>query len=678
MESESQPKLVPQALSTLTANDSSHNSGGIHPRSSAFSGGDETLSRDSTAKTATTITVPAADATGSHGNIETGHNQELVESTLFLLQETIWNTLVQMRNRESIYDCYSAAKSRYQNQYTCLVHIDYIFKILMNYPAEVLSAMYIPVILRFFKWCLSLQQLPRDLRGTRFIITTKKGIAFLMANWNEYCYNTATLYQAFKALKLLQNLEMALFPQKPDMYTDQPDDEAEDPNWSPLDESQLESLIVSINKNSATSTAPPFSTNDYSNQQNSDIPDYFPLDYSNQQPSATGPSSAPMPPISSTQQQAPQFYGVHQSPLSHTYSEFHEPFTTQPAILNHDITQQQNLDNLFGQTIPEIFQRLNALGNANDDLRRQNNVLSESLRNIKYQLLLLKNNMDNVFPKTPSPTSSKMESSQFQPNLPESIILAQPDPMDTSNIGGNDDTKINLDVGSRASTGYDNLLPYHSSTNAFQFGTELKIAERLTKDEAATVFSSGGRSGTSPMPPMATIVGSSTASNISEGRYPTLRKPKVKVREFTGATLTKGESYQPPLTPEGKSYLVDEDGKLAIVMANDQDSIFGMYNEYYQSLRPQIDSFVNDFGKRNLVHFKKKRTFQKKKAFVQWVERISHSMDIPPEDVLDLIDEVRQKENRSVVWSCNNLGSMKDAFVKHKPEFREAALSDTD
>ncbi|SCU87282.1 LAFA_0E05798g1_1 [Lachancea sp. 'fantastica'] len=600
------------------------------------------------------------------------HSPELVESTLFLLQETLWNTLLQMRNRESVYDCYSAAKSRHQTQYTCLLHIDSIFKILMAYPAEVLSAMYIPVILRYFKWCFSVEQDPRGTRSNRFIVTTKRGIAFLTANWNEYGYNTATLYQAFKALKLLQDIEVSLFPHKPAIYTNHSDDEAKNPNWTPLDDTQLESLVVSSNKNPSTVAALPLMAPEYLNQPNTGVPEYLPLDLSNQSPSV---------PVAPLQPTSHQFYGVHQSPFPSSLSEFQEPFVVPPQPSNLEADQQQRLDQLFSHTLPDISQKLHALGAANDDLRRQNNILSESLRNLRYQFMLLKNSTESALPKTPSPPSPKMELSQFQESVAGNIALGGSEPMESTDLSGvGHATKLELDVPSRTTAPYDAGLPYDSTTTAFRFDPGLKVNEPIAADESVTVFGAEGKSQTSPLQHSAPLMMAhlSAGSNASSSGKLAIKKPRNKFREFMGATLTKGETYQPPVTPEGKHYYLDEDGKLAIVMANDQDSIYGMYNEYYQSLRPQIDAFVNDFGKRNLVHFRKKRTFQKKKAFVQWVERISYAKGLSPETVLGMIDEVRHLEKRSVVWSCNNLSSMKEAFVKHKPDFRDIAMSDTD
>ncbi|SCU90354.1 LADA_0F03488g1_1 [Lachancea dasiensis] len=596
--------------------------------------------------------------------------EQFAESTLFLLQETLSNILIQMRNRETTHDCYTAATARHHNRPDFLAHIENIFKTLRNYPAEILSAMYIPVILRFFKWCFSLQQPTPDPRRSRFIVTTKKGIAFLMANWNEYGYNTATLYQAFKALKLLQELEATLLPQKPAAYTEQPDEEADSPNWRPLDDSQLERLIDSIGKSSNSSNVPVYQAPDYSHMQNTNLSDFMPLDYTGQLTNINNPAL-------STNQPIHPLYGVHQSPLPTSFSEIHEPFPGQSGPSNHGLHEEQpagKLDRLLSQTIPEIFHRLNSLGAANDELRRQNNLLSEGLQNLKYQFTYWKNNPEDVFPKTPSPISSNQLSSQLKSDLPGSLLPGHPDPIDLSHVVANEG-KLATDAAGRLSMPYDSMLPYSSSTAASGFISEMPKPAHLAEQTPSSVYAS-------QLPPVGSM---QTAVQANPGRLSSSvsvripsKKPRNKVREFAGATLTKGETYLPPVTPNGKNYLVDEEGKLAIVMANDQNSVYGMYNEYYQSLRPQIDSYVADFGKRSLMHFKKKRTFQKKKAFVQWVERISHFKDLSPEDVLDLIDEVRLKENRSVVWSCNNLSNMKEAFVRYKPDFRDVALYDTD
>ena len=126
------------------------------------------------------------------------------------------------------------------------------------------------------------------------------------------------------------------------------------------------------------------------------------------------------------------------------------------------------------------------------------------------------------------------------------------------------------------------------------------------------------------------------------------KKPKPVSYNYEGAKLTKGETYHPPQAPDGKRYLLDEEGKLAIVMAPVQSSVYGVYNEYYQSLRPQVDAYAEDYGKKSIGHFRKKRTFQKKKAFVQWVERLSDLNGIPPELVLDMIDDCLLYTSRCV------------------------------
>ncbi|AGO13955.1 AaceriAGR093Wp [[Ashbya] aceris (nom. inval.)] len=156
------------------------------------------------------------------------------------------------------------------------------------------------------------------------------------------------------------------------------------------------------------------------------------------------------------------------------------------------------------------------------------------------------------------------------------------------------------------------------------------------------------------------------------------KKPRPRYKESQGSKLSKGMQYQPPLTADGKNYLVDDEGKFSIIMSNDQDSIYSIYNEFYQSLKLQVEAFVQDFGKSKLVQFRKKRTFQKKKAFVYLVEKIAYFTKLSPEQVLDIVDNVRLKEEKSVVWVCNNLGALKSALVKYRPDLHDIIMSDPD
>ncbi|AET39377.1 transcription activator GCR1-like domain-containing protein Ecym_4314 [Eremothecium cymbalariae DBVPG len=170
----------------------------------------------------------------------------------------------------------------------------------------------------------------------------------------------------------------------------------------------------------------------------------------------------------------------------------------------------------------------------------------------------------------------------------------------------------------------------------------------------------------------------SNTNNLSSSTEHKLKKLRSRYKESSGSKLSKGVQYQPPLTSEGKRYMLGEDGKFSIVMSSDQDSIYSIYNEFYQSLKLQVDSFVQDYGKSKLTQFRKKRTFQKKKAFVYLVEKISYFSKLPPEQVLDIVDDVRIKEGKSVVWVCNNLGSLKYALVKYRPKLKDIIMGYND
>ncbi|CAG98640.1 transcription activator GCR1-like domain-containing protein [Kluyveromyces lactis] len=134
------------------------------------------------------------------------------------------------------------------------------------------------------------------------------------------------------------------------------------------------------------------------------------------------------------------------------------------------------------------------------------------------------------------------------------------------------------------------------------------------------------------------------------------------------ASVSKGQQFKPPLSEDGKNYLVTDDGSLSIVMKNDLDSVYSIYNEFMQSLKPQIDSFVQDHGRSKLAKFQKKRTFQKRKAFCSFVETIVNSTSFTSEEILDIIDGIRAQNDHSVIWVCNNLNQLKMDLLKQRPD----------
>ena len=158
-------------------------------------------------------------------------------------------------------------------------------------------------------------------------------------------------------------------------------------------------------------------------------------------------------------------------------------------------------------------------------------------------------------------------------------------------------------------------------------------------------------------------------TKFKEPKASTNRGKKSKIKEPQVSFISKGKQFQPPYSQTGKRYLLGPDGNLNIIMKNDLDSVYSIYNEFFQSLKRQIDSFVQDHGRSRLAHFKKKRTFQKRKAFCYLVETIANFSNLPAEQVLDLIHDIRTQENRSVIWVCNNLNQLKHDIIRRRPEF---------
>lgn len=608
-----------------------------------------------------------SDSPGTRRSSQAAELTNSVDSTLNLLQDVLWNVLVHIRGHGTFESCYSLAKRRYEAHYQSLVSVECIFKTLANYPAEILSAMYIPVILRFFKWCSSVRQLPPEFKGSRFLITTKKGITFLMTNLSECSYNAATLYQAFRALKLLQSLEIALFPQKPALYHDPEDEEADDPNWKPLDDSQLEVLISSVTKGDFRigASAPP-----QPEPTNAGMFEGSALSHAGQSPNPP----APFPVTQQPPQQAAFYGAAQQLPFGGLVPMPQDPYVPLFSGHGNDNFMYQNPEMLFSHTIPSIFHRMNALEAANQELSRENDSLSQSLNDLKSELQSFKRNVDTAIPGVQILTSPRATHSRYPSPTPPNIILSSSNAIDTSDIAASVQ-KLDTDLCNSSATqtrslisNYENMVPYGAAPGYIP-DAELKSLERLKQEDALASLSGTGGSIVTPS--------SGIFLTTAELQSPA-KRPKHRNRRIEGAKLSKGETYQPPLAPNGKNYLLDDEGRLAIVMATEQSSVYGVYNEYYQSLRPQVDSYADDFGKKSMGHFRKKRTFQKKKAFVQWVERISQLNNMPPELVLDIVDEVRLKEKKSVVWACNNLGRFRLVLNRYKPDLKDTALSDVE
>ena len=158
-----------------------------------------------------------------------------------------------------------------------------------------------------------------------------------------------------------------------------------------------------------------------------------------------------------------------------------------------------------------------------------------------------------------------------------------------------------------------------------------------------------------------------TQSHSEKKRSISKRGKTVLMKDMGTSSVSKGQQFKPPVGPNGKTYLVTPEGYLNIDMKNDLDSVYSIYNEFIQSLKPQINAFVEDYGRSRLARFQKKRTFQKRKAFCSFVETISASSNLPPEKVLDLVDEIRMQNDHSVVWVCNNLNQLKTDLAKQLP-----------
>ncbi|SSD58283.1 uncharacterized protein SCODWIG_00044 [Saccharomycodes ludwigii] len=116
-----------------------------------------------------------------------------------------------------------------------------------------------------------------------------------------------------------------------------------------------------------------------------------------------------------------------------------------------------------------------------------------------------------------------------------------------------------------------------------------------------------------------------------------------------------------------------------IQLEQDICNVYNIYNEYYGSLKIQIEGYTRDYGKKGLIKFTKKRTYQKRKALVALIEKICsfYNDEYDPEKVVDIIEKYRLEQNKSVAWVCNNLNEFKNSLMEYS-EVIFKALSEDD
>ncbi|SCV04352.1 LAMI_0H15434g1_1 [Lachancea mirantina] len=605
-------------------------------------------------------------------------SKEKVNVGLSLIHSILFNVLAQIRTHDSYYACYTSAKKHFEGKKLEQAEVDTLFNILMQYPNAILSAMYLPVLLRFLEWCEQTANIPSSVRIGRSLVTPYKCLLFLHDNWEDYQYNTGTLYQAFEAFKLLQSLQMALFPgSKPITYNDPSDADAADVAWRPLADSEIEGIIEALTQQggfgnfetvdkaiaSSSSQRPPMAENVHV-----PAPPVYPV-LGTSHPSATSPV-------------AMSFHTLNPSTYAHpplSTTDFAEPLSGHYTVPEGLATSENKSEAIFNKTIADMVQRLYKLETSQASVISDNVALKATLENLRTRLAVLESHLDDITSKRSETQSAfsrtPMKVHKASSRTSPSSVLSAINPI-SAGLKIEPASPFSMEKQPKTAmadpnlTEYDRPFSYESASVPPQGTTSLSVVQ--PSEQAAA----------EPNPEdvmylNSDVLGIHEPHDIIAPKTLS-RKPRLKVKDVRGARLSKGEQYQPPLTAEGKSYFLDESGRLAIVMANDQDSIYGIYNEYYQSLKPQVEAFVGDLGKKSLVQFRKKRTFQKKKAFVYLVERIAHLRGIPAEKVLDMIDEVRIKENKSVVWACNNLGLLKGAIAQHHSELKDAVLSETE
>ncbi|AMD22910.1 HHR141Cp [Eremothecium sinecaudum] len=371
-------------------------------------------------------------------------------------------------------------------------------------------------------------------------------------------------------------------------------------------------------------------------------------------------------------------------------------------------------NSLLEQALPDIKQRLHDLTVENNNLRQQDSLLMQQIQCLKQLVGSLQKTVAALSNATSLLTKgkvAKMKHTVNAPSMRSNLIKQSASGTSALSMG----TQLSYSDASSTTTANEELVdpiideyePFiikngrrpsmHSYTGSQLPPNTTNCSHSMLHFQGDTMFDPQ-REKVNPMPPYQPI----DVPDHQQSSYPLVaasafpynarqnialqsqqsayksKKPRPRYKDSQGTRLSRGARYQPPLTADGKHYLLDEEGKFAIVMSNDQDSIYSIYNEFYQSLKPQVDSFVQDFGKSKLVQFRKKRTFQKKKAFVYLIEKISYFTKLPPEYVLQIVDNVRIKEEKSVVWVCNNLGSLKYAIVKYRPDLRQIIATDAD
>lgn len=646
---------------------------------------------------------------------ESNNGDSQVDSALWLLRDILQSVLTKIRNQKNLYQFYTTAREQCLSYSQSPGHVsvdpDSIFKNLMAYPTEVLSAIYIPVTIRFLDWANATHRIPAQCTSGRGIVTSKRCLGFLKDDSNVLSHTSGTAQRIVEGLKLLQRLQMIIFPEKPVFYNDPGDDQALDSAWQPLESREVYEFLESLSSHrnelemsptspsSVTSMNPPRSS---ISRRGNLYPQLAPS------PHATSlPPNVPMPSLA--------FEPLHPSSITDQRNADllnpHVAFPSQQTLTNSDLDMK--LAPIFNQIIPDMEQRLHYLALENKSLREQNMVLLQNVSSLESQIAQLQNFVSVVVSKPTGATSlglqpqeprqarkkigkvkqqrtspTQMSATPNQAPLAQidQIVPKQPSTLNTASSNLHDlqfanPTDHRMSEYDTMLHGYDPLMVRSSelgrSSNGLINSTqeptfELHSANPLIIQEGQSRILSYQNT---PDPQSRSTLQQQQQQQL---RYTESKKARPKYKDTPGSQLSKGKTYHPPVSITGKNYLVDEDGRLAIVMSNDQDSIYSIYNEFYQSLKPQVESFVKDFGKSRLVQFKKKRTFQKKKAFVYLAEKIAYMQNMPVETVLGIIDQIRHREEKSVVWACNNLNLLKDMLVKHRPDLRDTVFSDTE
>lgn len=620
-----------------------------------------------------------------------------VDGLLMSLKWLLSNMLVKIRDNESLYELYKQIKKQWESfikeENSRILKLNLVFKLLMSNPRELLHSLVLPTMLRFFDWAAQTASIPDQVKDGRAIVTPERCYYFLNEDTKTFHHSTDMRQKIFEALKLLQRLQMVLFKKKP-VSNDRRDSESESSKGLEFTQSIPKKHIFQLNgledleQNCASES--------FSVSRQNKSADYGKAERNNERnkqgANKNSASTRPLCDVTNVAFNRQKKRQIYPSPICPTFCKSKDqclgPRKKKEAEFSSFLARQQYETGDHGSTPTPVFrdaisdfnQKLHQLMIENSSLRQQDSMLMQQINSLKKSLASLQKSVATLS----NPTREYLPNNKVRKNRCSSSMT----PMKVSRLSETASSNI-ASMGTQLGYSDSSILQITTEdlTNSYTNCCDTSLIKNHcshinnpTESQTTPELQTGpllGMQLEEPNPtldihaiphPSCSLPILTIPSALHSSHPPKLFRPRYK--DIQGAKISKGAQYQPPSTPDGKHYLLDEDGNFSIVMSNDQDSIYSIYNEFYQSLKPQVESYVQHHGKSSIIQFHKKRTFQKKKAFVYLVEKISFFTKLSPEYVLCIIDDIRQKEEKSIVWVCNNLGALKYALVRYHPDLK--------